>query len=169
MKDKKKAKRVLDLCYQFTCNYAGFKFYEDLKNINNYILIIHNNFLKAAALDFCKLFGGDMEHYRWDNVVYRQYRTKFKRNICKELGIEPNTLSQYTRSIKTLRNKYIAHLDPERDNCPIPNFSLAFKLVIFYHDFIKGRAQIELPYPNLKTVYEECHHKISEYITNPIC
>lgn len=86
--------------------------------------------------------------------------SKFKQEMFHELNIKQTDLDGIWGSIKSLRDKFVAHLDDE-EIMNIPQFDLALSLVIFFHkkavkSLVNEKSLVGLP-PDLKAFYDACY------------
>src|SRR5437588_664498 len=99
----------------------------------NFWLHVSSNFLDAAVMEWCKLFGDKQGKHYWSKIVSDPAR--FESELRRHLGIDAATLEKYIETIRRYRDKFAAHLDSERV-MHIPNFDMAKAAVEFYHKHI---------------------------------
>jgi hypothetical protein len=90
-----------------------------------------SNFLDAAVLEWCKLFGGERDSkYHWSKIVSDP--TTFEPELLRHLGVDADTFAKCIEKMRHYRDKFVAHLDYEKIMY-IPDFDLAKAAVEFYH------------------------------------
>ena len=140
----KKLRRSILLCSYFTRNLAYYRAgWKDgsLKRDDPFWRTLNGNFLDICVLEWCKLLGDHKDKYHWKNIM--DDPSKFKQEMFQELNIKQTDLDGIWRSIKSLRDKFVAHLDDE-ETMNIPQFDLALSLVIFFHK--KARVKMTLAF-----------------------
>src|SRR4029434_10474685 len=120
MKSRKKLRRAALLCCHFVRNLAYYRagFHDGtFKGDNEFWATVNGDFLDICVLEWCKLFGDYSEKHHWKRVV--QYAKQFTTGMFSALGISQDDLDQCWKSIRSYRNKFVAHLDNE-DTMNIP-------------------------------------------------
>lgn len=157
----KKLRRSILLCSHFTRNLAYYRAgWKDgsLKRDDPFWKTLNSNFLDICVLEWCKLFGDHKDKYHWKNIM--DYPSKFKQEMFQELNIKQADFDGIWASIKSLRDKFVAHLD-NKEIMNIPQFDLALSLVIFFHkkavkSLVNEKSLEGLP-RDLKAFYDACY------------
>jgi hypothetical protein len=133
-------RRSTILCLNFSRNLAFYCASEespDLLEISHptseFWITTRGNFIDLCVLDWCKLFCDHRGEHNFLNVVTDP--TEFKDKLIRFLCINETSFSHYCESMSHYRNKFIAHLDKEKET-RIPNLDLAFSATVFYHNHI---------------------------------
>ena len=137
MERYRKLRRCLLLCSHFTRNLAYYRAgWEngELKRKDPFWLTLNSDFLDICVLEWCKLFGDYKDKYHWKKIV--DAPDDFKKEMFRKLGIEQINFDELWESIRSYRDKFVAHLDDEETGM-IPKFDLALEMVIFYHENVK--------------------------------
>ena len=82
----------------------------------------HNNYLDVAILEWCKIFTDRAGMHHWRKSVVRPEH--FAAEMHTVLRSDAETFQAYALSIKSYRDKFVAHLDEEND-IRIPRMSIA--------------------------------------------
>lgn len=129
----KRLRRAGILCSSFVRNYAYYTAGwngADFKVNSDFGSTINGNFLDLCVLEWGKLFGSKKDHHHWRRVVNNG--EEFKERMFSMLGKNQNDLNAIHNSMKTYRDKFVAHLDSE-ETMNIPNVSNALPFVNFYY------------------------------------
>jgi hypothetical protein len=94
---------------------------------------VSSNFLDAAVMEWCKLFGDRQGKYHWSKIVSDP--ATFESELLRHLGVDADTFAKYIEKVRRYRDKFAAHLDSERV-MHIPDFDMAKAAVEFYHKHI---------------------------------
>jgi hypothetical protein len=115
----------------FRDNAAGKK---ELKGKGiNFWRHVSSNFLDAAVMEWCKLFGDKNGKHHWSKIVSDQ--AMFEAELLRHLGLDSDEFAKYIEGIRRYRDKFAAHLDSDRV-MHIPDFEIAKAAVEFYHKWI---------------------------------
>jgi len=152
----KRLRRVGILCCHFARNYACYKAgWNDggLKVKDQFWISLNGNFIDISVLEWYKLFGDYKDKHHWKKVMHRDQA--FKARMFKELNIKQTDLDKVHGSIKSYRDKFVAHLDSE-ETMNIPMLEEAFRMVCFYYSEVKKICNSTADWPDtLEDFYEE--------------
>jgi hypothetical protein len=153
-------RRVGLLCCHFARNLAYYKSgwgNGDLKVKEQFWVSINSNFLDMAVLEWCKLFGDYKDKHHWKNITHTD--SKFKERMFEELKIKQTDLDLIHGSIKSYRDKFVAHLDSEL-TMKIPKISEGLEMVCFYYKEVKSLCDKTSDWPeSLESFYKEHYEK----------
>ena len=89
---------------------------------------LNSNFLDIAVIEWCKLFAETKAYYTWRRVVVDP--DPFIPQLFSDYGATKDEWDTYVGSMRTYRDKFLAHLD-RRNEMDIPVMDLA-QFSIFY-------------------------------------
>lgn len=100
----------------------------------NYWILIFNNFLEIAVLEWCKVFGSNTDTTHWTNHINDE--AGFRSNLLKRLNLTQPEWDNYWQEMKNYRDKVVAHheYDPKITN--YPDFSHALESCYFYYEIL---------------------------------
>lgn len=133
MTREKKLRRVVLVCCHFVRNLAYYRAgWKDgvSRSRDDFWITVNGNFLDICVLEWCKLFGEQKDRHHWKSVMGDS--SNFRKEMFSDLGINQTKLDREWGSIRSYRDKFVAHLD-EEETMKIPQFDIALKTVIFYH------------------------------------
>lgn len=152
----KRRRRVGILCCHFARNYACYKAgWNDgeLKVKEQFWVSVNSNFIDIAVLEWYKLFGDYKDKHHWKKVM--SHDQDFKANMFRELNIKQTDLDKVHGSIKSYRDKFVAHLDSE-ETMNIPRLEDAYRMVCFYYLEVKKICDSTVDWPGtLEDFYKE--------------
>jgi len=126
----------------------------------NLWLHVSSNFLDAAVMEWCKLFGDKNGKHHWSKIV--SDTAIFEAGLLQHLGVDADRFAKYIEEIRRYRDKFAAHLDSDRV-MHIPDFEMAKSAVEFYHKYI---VQKEIQSPEelegLLTDLDRCYQDATE-------
>lgn len=94
-------------------------------------------FLDATVLEWCKLFADSKSKYHYAKVIH--VPAQFKADLLANLGVMPAQFDAFVTEVRTLRDKFIAHLDDLPD-MQIPTFDIAKGSAIFLYERLLAQA-----------------------------
>lgn len=100
---------------------------------SNFWLHASSNFLDAAVMEWCKLFGDKHGKHHWSKIVSDP--AIFEAELLKYLNVDSDRFAKHIETIRRYRDKFAAHLDSDRV-MHIPDFEMAKAAVEFYHKWI---------------------------------
>jgi|GEM_PF-2707132 len=130
-------KEIKNICCHFTKNLAYHQAgigEPDKELKNDFWRMANGNFAEIAILEFCKLFGGWNDQYRWQNVV--EDENDFKKRIEVKTTLSFVEFENYVKEIKLYRDKYLSHHDQEIE---FPRLQIATTAVFAYYQYIIER------------------------------
>jgi hypothetical protein len=158
-------RRVGTLCCHFARNYAYYKAGWDndvLKVKDQFWVTLNGNFIDICVLEWYKLFGDYKDKHHWKKVM--SHDQTFKTRMFEALNIKQGDLDKVHDSIKSYRDKFIAHLDSE-EIMHIPELEHALRMVFFYYAEVKKICDSTSDWPkSLKAFYQQnFNNAIKEY------
>ena len=156
MNKTKRLRRVGILCCHFTRNFAYYKAgseCEQPERREQFWLSVNSNFIDISVLEWCKLFGDYKDKHHWKKIM--SHDMDFKQRMFDELKIKQTDLDKVHGSIKSYRDKFVAHLDSE-EKMNIPLLGEALKMVFFYYSEVKRICESTNDWPpSLEEFYEK--------------
>ncbi len=148
---------VLQLCASFARNLACYRIgwneeHQHLLSFDNDDVwrVVNNNCLDIGVLEWCKLFGDKTGEYYWGNVVTNP--VGFKADLLLHLGLDEEAFNQQVNSIRTYRDKWVAHWDlnriPVASTLEVPN-----QAVWFYQPYIRKHELLGITW-DIDSAYE---------------
>lgn len=160
MERTKRLRRAGILCCHFIRNYAYYKSgwkNGELKVNDQFWVAINGNFLDLCVLEWYKLFGNYKDKHHWKKVM--RHDQTFKPRMFETLDIKQTDLDKVHGSIKSYRDKFVAHLDSD-EIMNIPRLDDAFQMVVFYYSELKSLCTSTADWPdNLEVFYKEHFEK----------
>lgn len=80
---------------------------------NQFWATAHNNYLDIAILEWCKLFTDRAGMHHWRKSVTDP--DEFFAKLLDEVRSDETAFSEYALSLKSYRDKFVAHLDEDND------------------------------------------------------
>jgi hypothetical protein len=136
MNREKRLRRVVLVAAAFMRNVAHNRAFGPLrdrvpKNHQwDFWITLAGNSLDIAVLEWCKLMAENRGMHHWSNVVTDP--SDFESRLLGDLGLSVDEWSQYIRSVRDYRDKFIAHLDSD-EVFSVPHLELAERSVRLYH------------------------------------
>jgi hypothetical protein len=140
-------RRVVRLCCNFMRNLAFHRagleneVKRNLFNPNHpqggFRLQAHGNFFDISVLDWCKLFADWKGEHHWRRVVDEDDR--FRADLYATLGVTSDAFTTLITNIKDYRDKFVAHLDKEREML-LPALDTAKGAIVFLHGRLVQQA-----------------------------
>ena len=131
----------------------------------NFWILINNNSINMAVLDWCHLFGSHSDELHWKKVVSNI--SEFRKNLYKHLETNETTWIVYRDNLKGYRDKNVAHIEilPLTN---IPDMTFALNSVYFYYGSVikeLKKKNVYSKYPdNLTRYYEDCLKQTKVYV-----
>ena len=92
----------------------------------------NGNFLDVAVLEWCKLFADPKGQHHYAKLMPKS--TDFMHDLLSSLNMTAAEFDAYVKSMKTYRDKFVAHLDQERTmNIPILGFAKKSTKFLYGH------------------------------------
>lgn len=162
-----------ELCYDTIRNAAYYKSgWEEPKEIKkanlDFWVNLNGNFLDIAVLSWCFLFGDVKAEFRWQNLIDDE--AGFLSKMCKVIGCTEQEFQDYIGSMRTYRDKRVAHRDQYISGSPrikYPDLDLAINSTCFLfgelHSIYPVMQEV-FDNSNLNDFYEErLHHGGHQY------
>jgi hypothetical protein len=121
----------------------------------NYWILVFNNFLDVAVLEWCKAFGSRGEATHWSKHVADQ--EAFRVGLLQKLAISEEEWRVYWESIKTYRDELVAHHESASKITHYPEFGYALQACFYYYEILikQLRAYQVFDYPDSLEDYFE--------------
>lgn len=100
----------------------------------DYWILIFNNFLDIAVLEWCKVFGSRAEKTHWSHHI--QNEDKFRQEILNHLNLSRKEWGKYWESMKSYRDSVVAHHESNPNFTNYPNLDYALVSCYFYYEII---------------------------------
>ena len=105
-------------------------------------------FLGAVTLAWCNVFASPKSHVYWSKLVKRmpkEVEQDFEKRVYKSTGLKGKKYQDYQCSIKSLRDKYVAHTDLDWQESVSHNLSFgkALRIAMQYECWLKDLLRKE--------------------------
>jgi hypothetical protein len=139
-------------------NIAQYRSLEPFKDEfeQNYWILILNNFLDIATLEWCKVFGSRSEATHWSSLV--EDIEGFRNGMLEKLGVSQAEWDAYWENIKNYRDQVVAHHQRTSDVSHYPDFGHALVSCFYYYEILikQLRAFRVYDYPdNLEEYFQK--------------
>ena len=131
------------LCCHFLRNLAFYKAgWKNGQRVNNdqFFVNVNSNFLDVCVLEWCKLFGDKRGEHYWRKVITDQ--EAFFVVLLQRLKLTEAEFEAYVKSMRTYRDKFVAHLDTEEVMYP-PKLRTARKSVSFLYEYLLANEEVD--------------------------
>jgi hypothetical protein len=135
-------RRVGILCCHFLRNLAFYKAgwkKGKLVTDDQFFVNANGNFLDVCVLEWCKLFGDKRGKHYWRFVITDQ--DVFFAGLLQSLKLTEAEFESYILSMRTYRDKFVAHLDMEDVMYP-PKLRTARKSVSFLYEYLLAHEEV---------------------------
>jgi hypothetical protein len=135
---RERLRRVALLCCEFMRNHAYYQtgFPGEPREPREFWLTVNGNFLDQCVLVWGKLIGDRKAQHHWANIVSDP--GKFRREMLRHLKFDAEAFKKYRDSVHAYRDKFVAHLDAERE-MRFPHLDPAKLSVEFYYAYIANK------------------------------
>jgi len=99
----------------------------------NFWIVMFNNAIDIAVLDWFHLFGYHNDDLHWKRVV--QDVDSFRQGLVQSLGMSEPEWTAYRESIKDYRDKDVAHIEV-RPVSHVPDMAIALQAVAYYYTYL---------------------------------
>ena len=129
---EKLLRRVGLKCADFARQLSYHRALHDFKEARklNFWIYMYNNAMNLAVLDWFHLFGYHDDDLHWKRVVSDTDCFRDELLLC--LGITQKEWEEYRKTIKTYRDKDVAHIEV-RPVSNVPEMTVALKAADFYY------------------------------------
>lgn len=135
----------------------------------NYWILVFNNFLDIAVLEWCKAFGSKSEATHWSK--HAADPDSFRAGLFHKLGISEDEWGVYWEGIKNYRDEVVAHHESATKVTHYPDFGYALQACFYYYDILIKQLRLlgVSDYPdNLEDYYKRslaqaCHFSAVAY------
>ncbi len=125
MKQRDRLRRALILCCHCLRNIAFYRSWNKAGKPfakQPFWAYTNGNFLDIAVLEWCKLFADVRGQHFYTKVLLNS--AEFKVSLITALGLLETEFDDYVKSMRTYRDKFVAHLDDSL-TMEIPNLDVA--------------------------------------------
>ncbi len=161
MTRKERLRRAAILCVHFARNLAFYRAgMKDgqLINANPFWKVANFNFFDEAILEWCKLFADKRGKHFWGKIVTD--KSRFENGLLSSLSMDCEELESYSDELRKSRDKFIAHLDSEMEDCR-PYMDTALECIEYYYQYITTHENEANYFPEfplqLSTLYKDCY------------
>lgn len=106
----------------------------------NYWILVFNNFLDIAVLEWCKAFGSRSEATHWSNHVVDP--DSFRVGLLERLGISDEEWHAYWEHIKQYRDEVVAHHERASKVTHYPDFGIALRACFYYYEVLIKQLRV---------------------------
>jgi hypothetical protein len=142
MPEHKRLRRCLKVCLLFAGNLAYYRARRETGSLalpdNDFCNAMDGNFIDAAVLEWCKLFGDPKAPQGWRKIVADPQ--VFESELLVAIGRSPSEFNELISKARTYRDKFIAHLDSDL-KMYIPDLEDARKATAFYYWYLWNRLE----------------------------
>lgn len=97
----------------------------------NYWILVFNNFLDIAVLEWCKAFGSKAEATHWSKHVSDP--DAFRAGLLQALRLSEEEWHTYWNGIKAYRDEVVAHHESASKVTHYPDFGVALQACFYYY------------------------------------
>ena len=125
-----------------------------------------NAFLKIACIAWCNVFGSRKSCLHWSKTIRnmaKEVEQDFKNRIYRSTDLDKKKYQEYQRSIKEMRDKYVAHIDPNWQG-PIQYFDNARAVAKEYERWVMDlplEQGFSCPVLSLDKIIETAEEKVA--------
>lgn len=102
---------------------------------------INGNFIDAAVLEWCKVYGDERAKHHWSKCVSDS--AKFAEGLWRITGKTEEEFEQYRIVVRAYRDKFVAHLD-ELNQMQIPDLQPALESIRYlYQHLVEGEDDVD--------------------------
>jgi hypothetical protein len=170
---KDRLRRVVLLCANFVRNLAyyragkghhGLPLLDKRAKHASFWRQVNSDCIDICVLDWCKLFADRQGEHHWRKIV--EDATAFKAALLHHVGLTAADFDAYIQTMKTYRDKFVAHLDQERE-MNIPDMTVAQTSLWLLHSHLVAREAkpgdlIGLPTADMQLGYDQCFSEAEE-------
>ena len=157
---------IYSLLYSFIYSVAIFKVMDSRKahlqdmkvEQAHFWVSVSDNSLQQAVVDWCKVFGSNNER-----THYSKINAEYVKAFEKAVADENIDLSDYSKSMKTFRDKFIAHRDEKRKRKEIPYLDSALTICFLYEKVVICGMPGTFPF-DLELFYIRSQREINQYL-----
>ena len=130
-------RRVGLKCADFARQLSYHRALHDFKEARklNFWIYMYNNAIDLAVLDWFHLFGYHNDDLHWKKVVNDIDLDVFREKLLSCLGLTQNEWGKYRETVKTYRNKDVAHMEI-RPVSNVPEMAVALMAADFYYKVV---------------------------------
>ena len=151
-KRRQRIRRAAFLCIHTLSNVACFRAGCDVEEFHlhrHFYGRAHNNFLDTSVMKWCMLFADENSKHHAFKVV--SDKDRYTRELLAQLKMTWEELEAYGKMLRTVRDKFIAHLD-DVQRAPMPMLdavveSAAFTLLYLHRHEGKNADLVDVPPP----------------------
>ena len=127
--------------------------------------------LKLATIAWCNVFGSRSGDLHWTKTpagnTIKQARQDFCRRLLSKIGFTHEEWETYHKTMRALRDKYVAHLDVHNPlNEPLPRFDAAPQVAYAYDEWARDLTEPAIwEQPTLISKYEQFKAEASSILS----
>ncbi|OPZ92208.1 MAG: hypothetical protein BWY74_01695 [Firmicutes bacterium ADurb.Bin419] len=152
---------LFPLMRNFLYHYLSYKeliqAYKSLPGDSEFWVYTCDAHLQMASITWCMVFGDNSNEPHWKNLELNE--DEFRSVLFRECQIDENDWKEYWNTMRTFRNKYVAHRELNNFNDPVPFLDLAYKAVIILDLWIRDQISPDInenePFNCLAEVYNK--------------
>ncbi len=129
--------RLVYVVRNAACNEALSRYKDDFNQ--NYWILIYNNFLDIAVMEWCKIFGSNKEPTHWKTLV--DDHDIFRQNLLKALNIDDAAWKSYWMGMKDYRDTQVAHHQYNPNITHYPNLNIALESSFYYYNWLISKLR----------------------------
>jgi hypothetical protein len=135
---RERLRRVALLCCEFMRNHAYYRTGHpgEPREPREFWVTVNGNFLDQCVLVWGKLIGDRKAQHHWTKIVSDP--GNFKLEMLRHLNFDAEAFNKYRDSVHEYRDRFVAHLDAEREMTP-PKLDPARLSVEFYYSYIANK------------------------------
>lgn len=135
MTKAQRLRRIAKLCLHCIRNMAYYLQRREslLHQRENFWRTVDGNFIDMCVLEWCKLFADTRGKHYWQKVVTDE--NAFFQGLLSEVACTEDQFNNYIDTMKTYRDKFLAHLDDE-NTMNIPVLDKAKKSVFYLYKYL---------------------------------
>jgi len=171
---EERLRRAGSVCANFARNLAYYRATRENNQRRyprkNIWVTIEGNFIDAAVLEWCKLFGDANGRHAWQRVV--QTPDQFEADLLRTIGKTAEEFEAIRNQVRLYRDRFVAHLDNDRI-MHIPNFEPPWEAVQHYFHqivFVEMNAQERARggLTNIRNYYSDCFDELRKNLIAPV-
>ncbi len=148
------------------CHRALAKYKDELNQ--NYWILIFNNFLHIAILEWCKVFGSHSQPTHWKKIV--DDHSSFRQGLLETLEIRKSDWDAYWKDLKDYRDKFVAHHLVDPNITHYPSLDIALESSFHYYIYLinrffthaQGLGAVDNELEKLKIIFDERFKQYNE-------
>lgn len=103
-------------------------------------IMVVNNLLQSAAVDWCKVFGAWSEQTHWTHVIPKDEHKAVREQLLAKLAMTSDQWDAYRSSIVSFRDQLVAHHDVDATVAAYPQYDHALIAAFHMYSDLRARA-----------------------------